>query len=239
VALILSACASGIAGARQGTGAPAEKSVWDGVFTNEQADRGRSAYVEWCASCHGAALEGGEYRALTGDRFWTSWQSATVDRLLGQISANMPHSEDGSLKGTLGAGTYADIVAHILRSNGFPAGARELTAGSAAGVAIVRKDGSTELPAGSFVQVVGCLARGDKPGQWTLQRASAPARVLAGDSSNADTPLGDRQFALLFVLTPLEKFVGHRMSVQGSLVGPGGTEGVNVTTVRSVSESCL
>jgi hypothetical protein len=75
--------------------------VWDGVFTAEQAERQR-VYNESCAACHGSRLEGGEYRALTGDRFWTSWQGTTVDRMLGQITATMPHSEDGSLKGTLG-----------------------------------------------------------------------------------------------------------------------------------------
>src|SRR6476620_4448575 len=55
------------------------KSVWDGVYTDAQAQRGRGFYNEHCASCHGGNLEVGEYRALTGDRFWTTWQETTVD----------------------------------------------------------------------------------------------------------------------------------------------------------------
>jgi mono/diheme cytochrome c family protein len=221
------------------TGRAGAATVWDGVFTAEQAARGQQSYSEHCAGCHGASLEGGEYRALTGDRFWTSWQGTTVDRLLGQISTTMPHSEDGSLKGTLGARAYADIVAHILSSNGFPAGPRELTVEAVSGVRIVPKDGSNDLPAGSFVHVVGCLARGEKPGQWKVQRAAAPVRVFAGDAVDAaGTPLGTREFALLFVITPLDRFVGHRVSVRGSLVGANGADGVNVTTVASASETC-
>ena len=39
--------------------AAAEPSVWDGVFTAEQARRGETAYLSACASCHGTGLEGG------------------------------------------------------------------------------------------------------------------------------------------------------------------------------------
>jgi S-disulfanyl-L-cysteine oxidoreductase SoxD len=220
------------------TGEAAEaRSVWDGVFTAEQAARGRSHYAEHCSGCHGASLQGGEHRALAGDRFWTSWQDTTVDRLLTYVSTSMPHSEDGSLQGALGTGVYADIVAHILSTNAFPAGADVLTPDSIAGVHIVRRDGPSELPAGSFVHVVGCLARGPNR-DWQLLRASAPARVLSGESDNLDAPLGDREYALLFVITPLDRFVGHRMSVRASLVGEGGAEGLNVTTITSIGDTC-
>jgi hypothetical protein len=42
----------------------------------------------------------------------------------------------------------------------------------------------------------------------------------------------------MFVMTPLDKYVGHRMSVRASLIGEGGTQGLNVTTITSVSASC-
>ena len=140
-----------------GTSERAARTVWDGIYTDAQAQRGRGFYAEHCASCHGATLEGAEHRALTGDRFWATWQDTTVDRLLTHVSLNMPHSEDGSLKGTLGARVYADIVAHMLSTNQFPAGAAELTEASAGGVRIIKKDGSGELPSGSLAHVVGCL----------------------------------------------------------------------------------
>jgi len=211
--------------------------VWNGVFTDAQAQRGRRFYSEHCASCHGANLEGGEYRALQGERFWVAWQDTTVDYLLGRVSTTMPHSEDGSLKGTLGTHVYADIVAHILHANGLPAGTSELTPASSAGIQIVKKDGAGELPSGAFAHVVGCLARGADR-SWTLLRSSRPARVMDGRDPDVHAPLGDREYALMFVLTPLDKFVGHRMSVRASLIGEGGTKGLNVSAIRSVSATC-
>ena len=220
-----------------GTSERAARTVWDGVFTDTQAQRGRGFYAEHCASCHGANLEGAEHRALKGDRFWATWQDTTVDRLLTHVSTNMPHSEDGSLKGTLGARVYADIVAHILSTNQFPAGTIELTEASSAGVRILKKDGSGELPSGSLAHVVGCLEKGSGR-NWKLVKASRAARIVEGQTIDRNAPLGDREYALMFVLTPLDKFVGHRMSVRASLMGEGGAQGLNVTTIESVSETC-
>jgi quinoprotein glucose dehydrogenase len=215
----------------------AARSVWDGIYTDAQAQRGRGFYAEHCASCHGANLEGAEHRALKGDRFWASWQDTTVDHVLSYVSTNMPHSEDGSLKGTLGARVYADIVAHILNANQFPAGAVELNDASVAGVRITRKDGSGELPAGSLAHVVGCLEKGTGR-NWKLVKGSRPTRVVEGQAIDRSAALGDREYALMFVLTPLDKFVGHRMSVRASLMGEGGAQGLNVTTIESVSATC-
>jgi quinoprotein glucose dehydrogenase len=215
----------------------ASRTVWDGIYTEAQAQRGRGFYAEHCASCHGANLEGAEHRALKGDRFWATWQDTTVERLLTHVSTNMPHSEDGSLKGTLGARVYADIVAYILNTNQFPAGTSELSETSIAGVRIIRKDGSGELPAGSLAHVVGCLEKGAGR-NWKLVKGSRPARVVEGQTPDRNAPLGDREYALMFVLTPLDKFVGHRMSVRASLMGEGGVQGLNVTTIESVTASC-
>jgi hypothetical protein len=44
---------------------------------------------------------------------------------------------------------------------------------------------------------------------------------------------------LKFVLTRLDGFVGQRLSVSGILLGAGGADGINVTTVNRVAESCL
>ena len=38
------------------------KSVWDGVYSDAQATRGKTAYSEQCASCHGPELTGGANR---------------------------------------------------------------------------------------------------------------------------------------------------------------------------------
>lgn len=211
--------------------------AWDGVFSAAQAARGQLAFSQHCASCHGADLRGGEGKALAGDRFWADWKETTVDYLLGQISRNMPRSEDGSLAGTLPPDVYADIVAHILSVNGFPAGARDLTAASSAGVGIVATSGPGELPAEAAAHVVGCLAR-DADGTWKLVRAPRPARLLSGRAPDASRALGDREIALKFVVTRLDKYVGQRMSATGRLIGEGGSGGLNVDTIAPAAGTC-
>jgi S-disulfanyl-L-cysteine oxidoreductase SoxD len=220
------------AGAPKGT-------VWDGVFSKDQATRGRSAYAEHCASCHGGDLQGGEGKRLVGDQFWTDWRETTVDYLLTRVSTGMPLSDDGRAAGTLSASTYEDLVAYILERNDFPAGTRHLTLASSAGVPIIRRDGPGQLPATTLARVVGCLAPRGANREWTLISATEPVRITDG-SAKADTggPLGRRQYGLKFVLKSLDRFVGHRMVVTGLLLGDGGVDGLNVSTIDSVSETC-
>jgi hypothetical protein len=221
------------------TGAGAGRTVWDGVFTADQANRGRISYAMSCAECHGARLQGGESKPLNGDVFWNDWRESTVGELLTYISKNMPYSEDGTLAGTLSPSTYVDIVAHVLERNGLPPGERELTPDSSIGVLIVRKDGPGELPANTLARVVGCLAPRAADGIWRLVKATRPERVSSSLSSGeSNLPLGEREYQLKFVLTPLNKFVGHRLSVTGLLQGDGGVDGLNVSDVRSVAGTC-
>ena len=240
VSIVIVACvwAGALLGSEQpARGQSASPTVWDGVFTDAQAARGRGFYSQHCAGCHGGNLQGGEYKALQGNRFWQDYQESTVGYLLGQISRNMPHSEDGSLKGTLGMPVYTDIVAHILSTNGFPAGKTDLTAAASESIAIVKKEGPSELPSGSFAHIVGCLTRGGDR-SWRLQRGSRPVRILATEPVDVKVPLGEREYALKFVLTSLEKYVGYRMSVRASLMGQGGVDGLNVQSIDPVSATC-
>ena len=73
-----------------------------------------------------------------------------------------------------------------------------------------------------------------------LTHAAAPERVAKSGAvpEDAQRPLGDRTMALKFVLTRLDAFVGQRLSVSGLLMGAGGADGVNVTLVERVAESC-
>lgn len=215
------------------------RSVWDGVYTDAQATRGRLLYSANCAECHGGTLQGGEGPALSGEKFWTSWREQAVGDLLGHLSKNMPFSEDGSLAGTLPMSTYVDIVAHILKSNDLPTGSGELTQQSAGSVRIIAKDGPGELPDTTLARIVGCLQKGGSG--WRLVKASPPARVTPANQNAAtavDAPLGDREFALMFVLTRLDKYAGYKMVATGALIGEGGVNGLNVTTVTPVAEKC-
>ena len=229
------ASAAGILAVQAPAGGP-RPTVWDGIYTDAQAERGRGFFAEHCASCHGADLRGGESKALVDKRFWSDWQETTVDYLFTQISTNMPFSDDGSLAGKLPRGVYVDIVAHILKSNGFPAGQRELTAEAMVGIPIVHEDGPRDLPADALAHVVGCLERSGT--EWRLVKASRPARVRAAGAVDTKQPLGDRTIVLRFVLTPLQKYVGYRMSATGRLMGDGGSEGLNVTSVSPIAQAC-
>ncbi|MGB7220306.1 MAG: c-type cytochrome [Vicinamibacterales bacterium] len=238
VASYLAASVSAVPVPQAPAGAGA-RTVWDGVFTIDQADRGKRQFVEHCAECHGENLEGGEGKSLVGEAFWAFWGDSTVAELFAYVKTNMPFLDDGAIKGTLPLNTYLDIVTHILRSNDFPAGTQELTAESGTGVRIVKKDGPGELPAAVLAHVVGCLAPRAPDGSWHLEKGTRPRRASTpATTPDRDVPLGSRDFELKFVLTNLTRLVGHRVAVTGILLGTGGINGLNVNTVTSVAATC-
>ena len=99
------------------------RSVWDGVYTAEQAKRGSDAYTAECASCHGTDLTGGDSAPpLMGGEFTSSWNGLTVGDLFERIRASMPANNPGKLA----RDKNADILAFILSVNQFPAGKSEL-----------------------------------------------------------------------------------------------------------------
>jgi mono/diheme cytochrome c family protein len=100
-------------------------SVWDGVYTEEQATRGKDEYEYNCGSCHIHDLTGDSIKdtpPLAGGDFLDQWSKKTVGELLDYMSTNMPADSRGSL----GKNTYADIAAYILKVNMFPAGKEPL-----------------------------------------------------------------------------------------------------------------
>lgn len=105
---------------------------WDGTFSAAQAERGRAAYRESCARCHGEDLAGAESSpALKGTAFPASWSGKSVGDLLERTRRTMPTDNPGGLEQR----RYADIVAYVLSANGFRAGASELGGAGAAAVA--------------------------------------------------------------------------------------------------------
>ena len=103
------------------------KSVWDGVYTQAQADRGKPLYNSSCGSCHGESLNGGEMAPpLAGGEFLSNWNGLSVGDLFDRIRTTMPLNKPGSLNRE----TNADITAYILAFNTFPAGQSELSSKS-------------------------------------------------------------------------------------------------------------
>jgi len=101
----------------------AARSVWDGVYSKEQARRGQAVYKQECAKCHGQNLAGGEASpTLTGAEFLKNWNGKTVGALYERTRKTMPSDDPGNLS----TRQYADLIAYILGANEFPAGDQEL-----------------------------------------------------------------------------------------------------------------
>ena len=101
----------------------ASKTVWDGVFSKAQADRGAAAYKTSCSECHGNDLAGDGFApALSGAEFMGNWNDLTVGDLFERIRISMPPSDPKSVTPE----QKADIIAHLMNQNKFPAGAGEL-----------------------------------------------------------------------------------------------------------------
>jgi mono/diheme cytochrome c family protein len=102
--------------------AQATRTVQDGVFSDVQATRGEGIYRQQCASCHGNKLEGSQGPPLTGDFFFSRWQAQPLSDLVNKIRNTMPADGPGSLTPQ----QSSDLVTHILKTGGFPAGTTEL-----------------------------------------------------------------------------------------------------------------
>lgn len=110
-------------GPGRGQAAPPARTVWTGVYTDQQVARGAPAFAEHCALCHGAEMAGGAGSpALIGPEFMFNWNGKSVGELLVYVKASMPPGQPGSLTDQ----QYADVVAGMLKTNGFPAGQAEL-----------------------------------------------------------------------------------------------------------------
>ena len=99
------------------------QSVWSGIYTEEQAGRGKPLYNQECAECHGLALEGAEMApALANDDFRWNWNGLSVGDLFERMRVSMP--QDNPLGMT--RSDKADVLAYILQQNEFPTGDSEL-----------------------------------------------------------------------------------------------------------------
>jgi len=104
--------------------AQSASTVKDKVYTKEQAARGEKVFTTSCAKCH--KLEGPETKdgpPLGGDVFLTKWDGKPLFDVAFGIKLNMP--PDGSV--ILDDAQTADVVAFILKSNGFVDGTKALT----------------------------------------------------------------------------------------------------------------
>lgn len=96
---------------------PATVSVYSGVYTTAQAQRGEEVQNRECASCHSSA-DWSHGRLLGG------WTNQPAFALVEHIRQTMPMDSPGRLS----MQQYTDIFAYVLRLNNIPAGDTELQA---------------------------------------------------------------------------------------------------------------
>jgi mono/diheme cytochrome c family protein len=104
------------ASARQSV-ADSTRSTRSGVYTADQAVRGKQLYAMHCVSCHTAVTH-------TGPEFAAKWEGRPFRDLFSYVRESMPKSEPGSLSSR----EYAAVLAYMLEMNGLPAGPLELPA---------------------------------------------------------------------------------------------------------------
>lgn len=101
------------------------RSVWDGVYTETQAERGKAIYLEHCGKCHGPTLMGGGAGAgpLQGAVFSSNWNGVPLGAMLDRVRTTMPQDKPM----TLSRQQIADVLAFVFSVNKFPPGKTELS----------------------------------------------------------------------------------------------------------------
>jgi len=224
----------------------AAKTVAAGVYSDAQAARGATEYDTQCSSCHNPDLSGGTAPPLKEARFARDFAGKDLTVLYSKILKTMPRSNPGSLD----EDTSLDLVAHVLKENGFAAGQTDLTVAGLDGVQIVAGKPKPAPPPGdfSYVEVVGCLTAGPQ-NTWLLTRASDPvvavppaAALAAGEAPKAPEPpkpLGSRTITLLDAMAySPDAHKGHKMSVRGLLVKLPDEQRMTISSITMVAPAC-
>lgn len=220
---------------------PGAKSVWDGSYTAEQAERGRGWYLDDCSMCHREDLAGYN-NILLGVRFMDRWREDNVESFFSVVKKTMPRGRPGGLPDA----KYLDIVAFVLKMNGFPAGDEELKMDNIASVRIQARTGPDAVPDFALVEVVGCLAPGAAKDEWSLTRATEPVRTRTPDDSTAEElktadakPLGSHSFVMMDIASVRGAPVtGKKFEAKGFLIRKTEGDKINLTSLRPTGGNC-
>lgn len=219
-----------------------DQTVADGIYTDAQATRGAVAYDAACQRCHRADLGGADGPALKEDRFNRDFAGQHLQRLYERVAATMPKGAPASLS----EGVYLDIIAHLLRENGFPPGPQELTTDGVARAVVLPTRPKPLAPVGefSYVEVFGCLTQ-EKEGGWMLGPASEAVAVRTTIPISAPAPATAmprdraRRYALIdAVAYETGPYRDHLVRVRGRLIGPAAEPRLAISTLESLDSTC-
>jgi mono/diheme cytochrome c family protein len=216
------------------------RTVADGVYTDDQAMRGAAIYEGECSGCHRADLGGGNGPPLKQQRFARIFAGKDLKTLFTKIATTMPRNAPASL----GDNVYLDIVAHMLKENGFPPGPQELAADALEEIRVLPGRPKPPPPVGdfSYVEVVGCLTAGPQH-TWTLTNASTPVAVPASTKPSTEaataTPLGTQTFHLLDAMAYApDDHRGQKMYVRGLLIKLPDEQRMTISSFEMVAPAC-
>jgi mono/diheme cytochrome c family protein len=237
------------------------RSVWQGVYSQAQAARGKEEYQQTCARCHAANLDGVQDASILGDfaprfsirgtDFMERWREDTGYSLFTFIKMGMPpRTEPKPPKiPEYSDEQVLDLMAYIFQQNGFPAGNSDMSVAELRGIRIQEQNGSKPLPSFSVVQAVGCLKQ-LTPGAWELAASPEPQRIrqLTKPSdedlqAGANEPLGNIEFDLQNIgylgheFDPVE-YEGHKMMVRGILIRQPPNVRIDVREMVEVGATC-
>ena len=215
------------------------KTIWDGIYSEEQAKRGAAYYAAACAGCHRADLSGYD-GALIGNKFMNRWREDSLEKLFANIKVTMPRNNPG----TLSDAVYVDILSFVLSANTTPAGSSELQPEALKDIQFVGKAGSEPLPAGALAQVYGCLTAGPD-NSWSLTGATDLVRTRNPDSSSdaelkaaAVAPAGTHTYRLTdATFLGAEKKKDQKVEAKGFLVR-GELDGLALTSLTPIAPTC-
>ena len=216
----------------------------DGIYSDAQATRGAAAYDGACSGCHRADLTGNSGPALRGQRFASQYAGKDLKTLFTKVATTMPRNAVGSLAENVNL----DIVAHMLKENGFPAGPVELASNALEGIRVLPGRPKPPPPVGdfSYVEVVGCLTAGPQH-TWLLTRASEPVSVVPASAvrqgseqaPSTEQPPGTQTMHLLDAMAYApDTHKGHTMYVRGMLIKLPGEQRLTISAFEMVSPTC-
>jgi len=230
------------------------RTVLDGVYTPAQAARGEAAYTKTCAECHDLSFDG---TPVEGSGFIDNWREFPLDVLYIFISTTMPEDNPGELS----EDSYRDVLAYILKRNGYPEGRSDLTTDVIKSTTMVGLDGPKPLASEMIVKTVGCFTAGPD-NTWDLAQSSDPVRIRKADTTSPDeiqsaaaAPAGTQIFKLLNLeyfqtgsdgqtgagqsaFSP-DSYKGQRVLTKGALVKDSYGARIHVMAMAKLGVSCM
>ena len=160
--------------------------------------------------------------------------------LFTKIATTMPRNAPASL----GDNVYLDIVAHVLKENGFPAGSHELAADALDAIRVLPGRPKPPPPVGdfSYVEVVGCLTAAAQH-SWMLTNATEPIVTVPSAPTASTTattkPLGTQTYHLIDALAyaPADH-KGQKIYVRGLLIKLPDEQRLTISAFEVISTTC-